>query len=198
LIGRNFEKILQIAMETIDEIQENWNDPDLIFIPSKDYQPWTKTERVSQFKIDDLEKRASYFWNIFYKTNGDKFFKDRHWIIREFPEILNITESPVLMECGCGVGNTVFPLIEQIPNLFVHCFDFSAEAVRLIKSNEKYNTDRVNAFVCDLATSDLSNIKDDSLDYITMIFVLSAMLPEKMDFAIQQMKPVGITDQLIN
>jgi ubiquinone/menaquinone biosynthesis C-methylase UbiE len=41
--------------------------------------------------------------------------------------------NPVLLDCGCGVGNAFFPLFEHIPNLTVNAFDFSSVAVELIK-----------------------------------------------------------------
>ena len=54
------------------------------------------------------EKQAALRWNSFYKKNDVNFFKDRHWITREFPEVLEKLEKPTkLLEVGCGVGNTV-------------------------------------------------------------------------------------------
>lgn len=45
-------------------------------------------ECVSSFKQDKLEKEAKKNWDLFYKRNSTHFFKDRHWITREFPEVL--------------------------------------------------------------------------------------------------------------
>ena len=39
----------------------------------------------------------------------------------------------VFLEAGCGVGNTFFPLKQEIPKMFVHACDFSERAVQFIK-----------------------------------------------------------------
>ena len=36
-------------------------------------------------------------------------------------------------QVGCGTGNTVFPLLAEYPDIFVHACDFSARAVSLVK-----------------------------------------------------------------
>ena len=96
------------------------------------------TEVLSDFKRDKLEKEAKKNWDLFFKRNTTHFFKDRHWITREFPEILQAISEldhkrPVLLEAGCGVGNTVFPLLEENSNLFVFACDFSPRAIDFVK-----------------------------------------------------------------
>lgn len=59
---------------------------------------------VSDFKQNKLEKEAQKNWDLFYKRNTTKFFKDRHWTKREFDELcpveaevdVNITTAFVL------------------------------------------------------------------------------------------------------
>ena len=39
-----------------------------------------------------------------------------------------------VFEIGCGAGNTVFPLIQEDPSLFVYAADFSKTAVDVVKA----------------------------------------------------------------
>lgn len=98
---------------------------------------------VTDYKRDKFEQEAKKNWDLFYKRNSTHFFKDRHWITREFPELL-VTKSEldsegdhqrkiVLLEAGCGVGNTVFPLLVENKDLFVYACDFSPKAIELLK-----------------------------------------------------------------
>uniref|UniRef100_A0A673J9F0 Methyltransferase like 6 n=1 Tax=Sinocyclocheilus rhinocerous TaxID=307959 RepID=A0A673J9F0_9TELE len=39
----------------------------------------------------------------------------------------------VLLEAGCGVGNCIFPLLEEGLNIFIYACDFSPQAVEFVK-----------------------------------------------------------------
>lgn len=96
-----------------------------------------------------------------------------------------------LLECGCGVGNTVFPVSKLNPEMFIYCFDFSHEAIRLVKENKEYDQKKMKAFVCDMTKEEIKDVPDDSLDFITLIFVLSALSPEKMKESIDKLYKVS-------
>lgn len=38
--------------------------------------------------LDKYEKQANKYWDQFYTYHSTNFFKDRHWIEREFPELI--------------------------------------------------------------------------------------------------------------
>ena len=59
-------------------------------------------------------------WDLFYKHNQDKFFKNRNYLSFAFDVIdkhLKEKELGVLWEVGCGTGNTVVPLREKYPQM---------------------------------------------------------------------------------
>uniref|UniRef100_A0A8C4LSQ8 Methyltransferase type 12 domain-containing protein n=1 Tax=Equus asinus asinus TaxID=83772 RepID=A0A8C4LSQ8_EQUAS len=229
-------------------------------------------ERVCEEKQVDYEINAHKYWNDFYKIHENGFFKDRHWLFTEFPELapaqnqdplkdlplenkrsevpeyrssedgpgliieeqhkfssnslghetqtLPVEESVTqklshlemcadefpgssatyrILEVGCGVGNTVFPILQtnNDPRLFVYCCDFSSTAVELVQTNSAYDPSRCFAFVHDLCDEDKSYpVPTDSLDIIILIFVLSSVVPDKMQKAINRLsrllKPGGM------
>lgn len=59
--------------------------------------------------------------------------------------------------------------------------DFSPSAVEILRSHPMHKAGRVHAFVADLTADDLaSNVPEASIDFCTLIFVLSAIDPSKM------------------
>jgi methyltransferase-like protein 6 len=39
----------------------------------------------------------------------------------------------VIMEIGCGVGNSMFPLLQVNPDLYFYALDFSPRAIAFVK-----------------------------------------------------------------
>ncbi|KAJ2962128.1 hypothetical protein NQZ79_g2698 [Umbelopsis isabellina] len=172
---------------------------------------------VPPFWISKYKKEASRNWDIFYKRNTTKFFKDRYWLDREFEELAHkgdeSKEKKICLEVGCGVGNFVFPTLAKNPNLFIYACDFSSRAVGMVQvsellafqclywgskhsspyqANEQYNESRCKAFVADLTVDDLcATVPAESVDLVSAIFVLSAIPPEKMSVAIQNIYKVN-------
>lgn len=107
-------------------------------LTEKELEHLKKEQELSSFHQNKFEKEAKKNWDLFYKRNSTHFFKDRHWITKEFPELLQVISEidlsrPVLLEVGCGVGNTMFPLLEENTALFFHACDFSPRAIQFVK-----------------------------------------------------------------
>lgn len=142
---------------------------------------------MSQFLQQKLEKAAKKNWDLFYKRNGGRFFKDRHWTLREFQELESGDHSLTILEVGCGAGNFMFPLLEESSfNHFIYACDFSDEAIKLVQQHPQYTESKCKAFVADLTSNIVERFKDamlplyPSINVLTLIFVLSAIHPDKM------------------
>ena len=165
----------------------------------------TDIQLVSEFRQNKLEKDAKKNWDLFYKRNGDRFFKDRHWTEREFHELLgddsneSVNDKPNLLEIGCGVGNFFFPLLESNPRFFMYACDFSDQAIKLCKINPKYSEKLCKAFTADITNenfvqlmqSESSSESETLIDVASLIFVLSAIHPSKMSDALTNIYKVG-------
>ncbi|XP_028394698.1 methyltransferase-like protein 2 [Dendronephthya gigantea] len=207
---------------------------------------WDKEQEEAAIKIveqntsiklpTDIQEKyncePNQYWNSFYMQHNNRFFKDRHWLFTEFPELLvpsatnscdhpndrnninkdqlNVHKTPTeiveypgykatkrILEVGCGVGNTVFPILEtnNDPELFVYCCDFSDVAINLVKEHVDYQHGRCHGFVCDVTEDQDFPFPFESLDVILLIFVLSAIHPDKFQETIQRLikylKPGG-------
>lgn len=137
------------------------------------------TDRVPQFLVDKYEHEARKYWDLFYKRNGYNFFKDRHYIDSEFPQV---AVGPLnIFEVGCGCGNTIYPLHSINPQATIHCVDFSPRAIDLILNHPEYDAAKIHAFVGDVTEDILTDhIPVGSVDVCTMVFTLSAISPGNM------------------
>ncbi|CAH1760960.1 3652_t:CDS:2 [Entrophospora sp. SA101] len=134
---------------------------------------------LPKFWIDKYKNETCKNWDLFYRRNTTKFFKNRNWIGREFIELNESSSQKIVLELGCGVGNFLFPVLESNSNLFIYACDFSKRAIDFVKLNQKYDEKRCKAFVCDLTKDSLSQyIINDKIDIVSAIFVFSAMPPE--------------------
>jgi tRNAThr (cytosine32-N3)-methyltransferase len=107
-----------------------------------------KQNAASAEKVIKLDTNPNQFWNRFYSNNANRFFKDRHWLSREFSELFD-SGTRFICEIGCGAGNTVFPYLKESEdeNAFAYCFDYSSEAVKVVQQNPLYDEKRCKAFV---------------------------------------------------
>jgi methyltransferase-like protein 6 len=117
-------------------------------------------------------------------------------------------QTSLIVECGCGVGNALFPLLTAHPTLHGVGVDFSTRAIAFVKGKPEYTDDshgtkgRAYAQVCDLATQPLAGapgsgaaMLPESADLSLLCFVLSAVAPhchgQVSEHVCAALKPLG-------
>lgn len=161
---------------------------------------------VSDFDRQRFNTNPEKWWDKFYSNNRSNFFKDRKWLVQEFPVLGEVTKPDygpaTLLEIGAGAGNTAFPVLANNRNrhLKIHACDYSKKAVELIRSNEAYDGDVLRADVWDVAGTGENalppNLQPASVDVVIMIFIFSALQPTQWVQAVKNvynvLKPGGI------
>lgn len=208
--------------EDSDVFQHNaWDNVDWSNEQEQQAQEVVEKQYVNRLSHDEGLKfidNPQNNWNKFYEKHDNKFFKDRHWLFTEFPELLPRTETSEqdkvegdadksrlppppkfsLLEVGCGVGNTVFPVLKtnNRPDFFMYACDYSSTAIDIVKSDHTYDEKRCLAFIKDISDDEPYPIAKNSLDIIIMIFVLSALPKMKLKNAVKKLvdllKPGGV------
>ncbi|KAL1303799.1 hypothetical protein AAFC00_000263 [Neodothiora populina] len=161
---------------------------------------------VSDFDKKRFNEHPEKFWDKFYSNNRANFFKDRKWLVQEFPVLGQVTQPEygpaVLLEVGAGAGNTAFPVLanNQNKDLRIHACDYSKKAIEVIRSNEAYDGDVLRADVWDVAGKGENalppGVKPESVDVVIMIFIFSALQPTQWMQAVRNvynvLKPGGV------
>lgn len=119
-----------------------------------------------------------------------KFFFN--WLFTEFPELktgnngteTNLSDRTNIFEIGCGVGNTIVPILKynEDGNLQLFGCDFSSKAIDILQKCEEFDERRCRVFVLDATAerwTDAVPFEENSIDIIVLIFVLSAIHPDK-------------------
>ncbi|KAL5981405.1 hypothetical protein ACLOJK_015461 [Asimina triloba] len=56
----------------------------------------------------------SQAWKSFHKRHSSgRFFKERRYLLKEFPELISCGDFPKVLEVGCGNGSTVLPILRE-------------------------------------------------------------------------------------
>ena len=200
------EKIIKEINEE-EEIYEEGHYPKKEYEYVHDFE-WNEDLEKEALEIikensDNMESFEEFIdtqnknWEKFYKFNKTNFFKDRHYILEEFLELKNDKRDKItLLDMGCGVGNSFYPLITRLPNLYVNAFDFSKRAVNMAKTHPMYEKEkhRINLYDLDLVKDEIPNKNND---YGILMFVLSAIKPEEHEKVIEKISKVINKDGIL-
>ncbi|CAK4015802.1 related to ABP140-actin filament-binding [Lecanosticta acicola] len=164
-----------------------------------------RENQVSEIDKKRFNEKPEKWWDRFYSNNQANFFKDRKWLVQEFPVLGEVTKEdygPVtVLEVGAGAGNTAFPILatNQNPSLRLHACDYSKKAVDIIRSQSAYTEQAapiLQADVWDIAGDELPpGLEPGSVDVVLLIFIFSALSPKQWTKAVSNvfaiLKPGG-------
>jgi len=148
-------------------------------------------------------------------------FKDRHYLRKVFGELCDADaraspetfRSPLtpetlrdvdeanavdVLELGCGVGNSVYPLLRANLDMRVVAVDCSPTAVAALRANPEFDSRRVRAHVVDASASGSMRacVEDASMDAVTAVFFLSALTASGLRHATEEiarvLRPNGV------
>uniref|UniRef100_A0A804K387 Methyltransferase-like protein n=1 Tax=Musa acuminata subsp. malaccensis TaxID=214687 RepID=A0A804K387_MUSAM len=115
-------------------------------------------------KNQKYERNATKYWDDFYKRHQGKFFKDRHYLEKDWRRYF----------ASSGESGQA-----------------SMDPKVVLEENGASVSDRLNAFICDVTKDDLSKIiMPSSVDVVTMIFMLSAVSPMNMPAVLQNVRTI--------
>ncbi|XP_038890924.1 tRNA N(3)-methylcytidine methyltransferase METTL6 [Benincasa hispida] len=98
-------------------------------------------------------------WSRFHlRHSSGKFFKERRYLLKEFPELVSCKKYCKVLEVGCGNGSTVIPILRGNENIVIYACDCSTETLERAKEilNEAGIAslkDRFCPFYCDFSIS---------------------------------------------
>jgi tRNAThr (cytosine32-N3)-methyltransferase len=156
-----------------------------------------RAKPVSDFDRERFNAHPEKWWDLFYKQKTSTFFKDRKWLVQEFPILTEVTApdagKKLVLEVGAGAGNTAFPILRmnENPDLKLFAVDFSKNAVDTMRGAEDYKNAEgaMEAEVWDVAGDVLPpGLEDGTVDVIIMIFIFSALNPKQWDQALSNIR----------
>ncbi|WVZ62850.1 hypothetical protein U9M48_012545 [Paspalum notatum var. saurae] len=174
-------------------------------------------------------QHPSEAWRCFHRRHASgKFFKERRYLLKEFPELPNSKECAKILEVGCGNGSTAVSILRSNESISVFACDCSKDTLE--KANEIISNtkgidvkDRFRPFLMDVSKENFPDwlfckacrnpshhklrkehpvfLRENQccvggMDFVTMIFTLSAipftLMPTAIEQCVSVLKPGGL------
>ena len=196
---RERSRLLPAGADDALVLQENaWDDVGRTAEEQQAAEKIVRAQPVADAERADVCRReAAARWDQHYMENL-RNYHDRRWLLNEYPTLLRTAAAAAdaaayrcaagheltILETGCGVGNTLLPLLTLGSRVRALGCDHSAFAVG--KANERLAreelTGRGQAFIWDIGTPLPADapVPKGGVDTVLAIFTLSALPPEAL------------------
>ncbi|KAL2609402.1 hypothetical protein R1flu_027975 [Riccia fluitans] len=102
---------------------------------------------------------SSSAWEAFHKKHSNAlFFKERRYLVKEFPELISGSRDITVLEVGCGTGSSTVPILRANGNASCYGCDCSAAALdraKLFVADQagfsESQTQKFQPFLCDIS-----------------------------------------------
>ncbi|KAK9841962.1 hypothetical protein WJX81_001465 [Elliptochloris bilobata] len=141
-------------------------------------------------------------WERFHLrcNKSARFYKERRYLLLEFPALARTDPSPRVVELGCGAGSSLLPVLKANPGARAIATDLSPAAVDMFRSaaaSAGICLSRYEALVFDAADSlGLNPLDGANADCCLLVFTLGALreeaMPRMLRSAFQALRPGGL------
>ena len=143
------EEVKARGMMRVEEQRRHMNK-------TKDVGDGGEEGEEEEVSCSDAMEREMHSWEAFHVLHSTaRFFKERRYLVRAFPELMDATTTRRVLEVGCGSGSSCVALLKARDDLILTAIDYSKAAVSLAEHNVAacggaQLMQRFSAHVCDI------------------------------------------------
>lgn len=124
-------------------------------------------------------------WELFYQAHPTaRFFKERRYLLLEFPCLAPPSQLRHVVEIGAGCGSSLLPILRAQPEARATACDVSSTCLDQLNAAVKLlgmEPERCSTFVADGTDPALGvKLAGSDADAVLVMFTLSAVMPEGM------------------
>eukprot|EP00879_Flechtneria_rotunda_P012180 GHRR01012721.1.p1 GENE.GHRR01012721.1~~GHRR01012721.1.p1 ORF type:complete len:331 (+),score=117.39 GHRR01012721.1:767-1759(+) len=153
--------------------------------PAAVVQKWQDSAAAAAAQQAEAAPAIKNEWEIFYRAHpAAKFFKERRYLLLEFPCLAPPTKLDHIVEIGAGCGSSILPVLRAQPlatatlcDVSGTCLQQLSQALQLLELQPA----RIKSFVADGTDCALAQkLQHCNADAALIMFTLSAVVPEGM------------------